>query len=101
MTKTLVGRTEDFARHPMIPAEAGGKKILVVQQGTTFSAIGDTCTHMGCSLATGTLEGGTVRCRCHGSVFDVSTGKVVHGPAQNPEPAYPVTVEDGNVFAEL
>jgi nitrite reductase/ring-hydroxylating ferredoxin subunit len=101
MTKTLVGETGDFAIHTMIKAEAGAKKILVIKQGSTFSAIGDTCTHMGCSLSVGTLENGTVRCRCHGSVFDAATGNVMKGPAQKPEPHYPVIVEDGKLFVDV
>jgi len=100
MTKTLAGTTEDFATHAMKKVEAGGKKILVIHQGSSFFAIGDTCTHMGCSLAAGTLGDGTIRCRCHGSVFSIADGKVVHGPAQQPEPSYQVTVEDGKVFVD-
>ena len=101
MTKTLVGETGDFATQAIKKVEAGGKKILVIKQGSTFSAIGDICTHMGCSLSVGTLDNGTIRCRCHGSVFDTATGKVVKGPAQRPEPSFPVTVENGKLFVDV
>jgi len=101
MTGTKIGRVEDFAIHPMMKVESGGKKILVVKQGSRFFAIGDTCTHMGCSLSVGTLEGETVRCRCHGSVFNVRTGDVVKGPAKKSEPPYPVAIEKGDVLIDL
>ncbi|MGH2393155.1 MAG: Rieske (2Fe-2S) protein, partial [Candidatus Limnocylindria bacterium] len=44
----------------------------------------DTCTHMGCSLAAGDLDGTTVTCACHGSQFDVTSGEVLRGPAERP-----------------
>lgn len=43
----------------------------------------DTCTHQGCSLSEGRLTGTTVTCRCHGSEFDVTTGEVLEGPAED------------------
>jgi 3-phenylpropionate/trans-cinnamate dioxygenase ferredoxin component len=100
MTKTKVGRGEDFSIHPMITVESGSTRILVVKAGPLFYAIGDTCTHMGCSLSGGTLEGENVRCRCHGSVFNARTGEVIHGPATKPEHSFPVTVENGDVFVD-
>jgi nitrite reductase/ring-hydroxylating ferredoxin subunit len=95
------GLVQDFDVHPLRLVETDGKKILVAKQGTAFFAIGDTCTHMGCSLSVGTLEGETVRCRCHGSVFSLRTGEVIHGPAKKPEPSWPATVKNGEVFVDL
>ena len=68
--------------------------------GTLF-AIDDTCTHRGCSLGDGKLEGSTVQCACHGSRFDVTTGAVVRGPAEDPVRSYPVHVANGEVQVDL
>jgi nitrite reductase/ring-hydroxylating ferredoxin subunit len=62
-------------------------------------AFDDTCTHMGCSLANGELDGTTVTCACHGSQFDVTTGAVLRGPAQRPVRSVPLTVENGQLLA--
>jgi 3-phenylpropionate/trans-cinnamate dioxygenase ferredoxin component len=59
------------------------------------------CTHRQCSLALGELEGTTVTCPCHGSQFDVTTGKVLRGPAQEPVPSYPARVENDALEVEL
>ena len=59
-----------------------------------------TCTHAGCSLANGRLEGTTVTCACHGSQFDVTSGAVLRGPAQRPVRAHAVRVEGENLLAE-
>ena len=64
-------------------------------------AIGDLCTHAGCSLAKGQLEGTTVTCSCHGSQFDVTTGEVLRGPAAEPVPSYRVKIERGVVYVEI
>ena len=75
--------------------------VLLAEIDGEVYAIGDLCTHKGCSLAKGTLEGTTVTCPCHGSQFDVTTGAVVRGPATEPAQAYRTKVERGVVFVEV
>ena len=75
----------------------GGERVAIASVGGTFYAFGDTCTHQGCSLADGELEGTTVTCPCHGSQFDVTTGDVLRGPAREPVRSYPVRLEDGEL----
>ena len=53
------------------------KEILLANLQGTFYAMEDTCPHMGGSLSEGKLEGNNIICPKHGSVFDVTTGKVV------------------------
>lgn len=53
---------------------------------------------MGCSLAdTGTVVGDTIECQCHGSRFDLRTGRVARGPATFDQPAYDVRRAEGRV----
>ena len=61
-----------------------GNRIAIARVGDAFYAFGDTCTHQGCSLASGELDGTTVTCGCHGSPFDVTSGAVLRGPAERP-----------------
>jgi len=75
----------------------GGREILVANTGDGIYAIGNICTHKGCQLSRGTLEGVTVHCPCHGSAFAVKAGSVVQGPAQEPVTAYPVAITDGEI----
>ncbi len=71
-----------------------GVKVAVANVGGTLHAFGNVCTHRQCPLAKGDLEGTTVTCPCHGSQFDVTTGAVLSGPAEDPVPSYPVRIED-------
>jgi len=56
---------------------AGGKEILLANVDGEFYAIANKCTHLGGSLAKGSLEGSIVTCARHGAQFDVRTGQAV------------------------
>lgn len=71
--------------------------VLLVRDGDQIFAIHDRCSHRGCSLSEGTLEGEEIICGCHGSRFDRRTGALRHGPATAAQPAFQVRVEDGRV----
>ena len=70
-----------------------GTRIAVANVGGTYYAFDDECTHEQCSLAEyGELAGTTLTCTCHGSEFDVRTGKVLAPPATVPVKVYPVRI---------
>jgi|SRR5881409_656983 len=61
----------------------------------------NACTHMSGPLCRGRLNAFVVTCPLHGSRFDVRTGQVVGPPARTPVRSYPVTVQDGRIWADL
>jgi nitrite reductase/ring-hydroxylating ferredoxin subunit/uncharacterized membrane protein len=71
--------------------------VLLLRGGEEIFAIHDRCSHRGCSLSDGSIEGDEVVCSCHGSRFSLRTGAVKHGPATASQPAFQVRVEDGRV----
>jgi 3-phenylpropionate/trans-cinnamate dioxygenase ferredoxin component len=77
-----------------------GTKVALTRIDGRLHAFDDTCTHAGCSLAGGDLEGSVVTCRCHGSQFDATTGVVLRGPAQRPVRSHAVTTEGDDVLVE-
>jgi nitrite reductase/ring-hydroxylating ferredoxin subunit len=81
--------------------EVAGVKIAVANVGGGMYAFGNTCTHRQCPLAKGELEDTTVTCPCHGSQFDVTTGGVLRGPAEEPVESYPIRVEDDTIQIEV
>ena len=101
MTAKKIGTVKDLEYAPLKGMVVDGKEILVVKTGTNIFAIRNKCTHMGCKLSSGKLEGETVRCPCHGSMFNVRSGEVVKGPVKNPEPSYTVTVENDEISIDV
>lgn len=75
--------------------KAKDREILIIRLETGIYALENSCIHGGCNLLHGIVEGGTLRCRCHMSLFDIKTGNVLEGPATAPQPAYEVIIENG------
>src|SRR5258706_2583070 len=97
---TRVGSSGDVVAGSMRVFVVAGTKVSVASANGHLYAFDDTCTHLGCSLAKGKLEGTTVTCPCHGSRFDVTSGAVLHGPAQRPVRSRLVQVEGEEVLVE-
>jgi nitrite reductase/ring-hydroxylating ferredoxin subunit len=55
------------------------------------------CNDQRCPLSGGLLTGTTLMCQCHGSRFDITTGKVVGGPATTPLNVYEVEEAEGSI----
>jgi len=93
----IVARADDLKEGDMRAFDVRGTKIAVANVAGTFYAFGDTCTHLGCSLAEGDLEETTVTCPCHGSEIDVVSGEVLRGPARVLVGSFEVRAEGGNL----
>ena len=71
-----VEKTTDFLNKNKIKLSLEGKDILIAKINEEYFAIDNRCNHLGGSLVEGRLEGNSIICPKHGSVFDVKTGKV-------------------------
>lgn len=85
----------------LIKAKAGAATLVVVRAGERIYALHDTCSHQGCSLASGRLvDGGRrIECPCHGSRFELADGSVNRGPAVYPQPVYEIRGAEGGLEA--
>src|SRR5215831_15497938 len=95
-----VGNSKDVINNGMRVFDVAGTKVNVTSAPGHLYAFDDTCTHRGCSLAKGKLDGTTVTCPCHGSEFDVTSGAVLRGPAQRPVRSRLVQVEGQDLLVE-
>ncbi len=93
-----ITKVADVPKGGMRGFVVNGKKILVAESGGKFYAIASACTHMHGPLEKGMLEGSVVTCPWHGSQFDVTSGKVVRGPATKDEERIELTVENGDIL---
>jgi nitrite reductase/ring-hydroxylating ferredoxin subunit/uncharacterized membrane protein len=71
--------------------------VLLLRDQDRFYAIHDRCSHRGCSLSEGEVEGDEIVCACHGSRFDRRDGAVRGGPATAPQPAFQVRQNEGRL----
>jgi nitrite reductase/ring-hydroxylating ferredoxin subunit len=97
----IVGSPSDVSDGDMKAFDVGGVKVAVANVGGTFHAFGNVCTHRQCPLSKGELEETTVTCPCHGSQFDVTSGAVLQGPAQDPVASYPTRVQGDALQVEV
>jgi nitrite reductase/ring-hydroxylating ferredoxin subunit/uncharacterized membrane protein len=66
----------------------GSTAVMLVRRGEVVHALKNTCSHLGGPLSDGTLREDTIQCPWHGSVFRLSDGGVVHGPATSRQVSY-------------
>jgi nitrite reductase/ring-hydroxylating ferredoxin subunit len=95
LTWTSAGADSPLAERRPTRAVAGDTPVLVFRDGDALYGIHDRCTHRGCSLADGEVDGHSIICSCHGSRFDLHTGAVERGPATAPQPAFEVRDRNG------
>jgi 3-phenylpropionate/trans-cinnamate dioxygenase ferredoxin subunit len=95
-----VGNSKDVVAGKMCVFEVEGIPVNVANVDGHLYAFDDTCTHSGCSLAAGMLNGTTVTCSCHGSQFDVTSGAVLRGPARRAERSRPVQIDGADLLVE-
>jgi Rieske Fe-S protein len=68
-----------------------------VQEAGEYRAFAASCTHAGCTVQE---VDEVIRCLCHGSEFDISTGEALVGPAQEPLEPFEVTVEGTDIILQ-
>jgi nitrite reductase/ring-hydroxylating ferredoxin subunit len=74
-----------------------GLPVVLVRRGERIHALYARCAHLAGPLAEGTLEDGSIRCPWHGSRFSLDDGRVLEGPATNPQPCFETRVVDGMI----
>jgi nitrite reductase/ring-hydroxylating ferredoxin subunit/uncharacterized membrane protein len=94
---TVAANADDVVSGEPKRVLADDTPVLLLREGESFSALHDRCSHRGCSLSEGSVEGDAIVCGCHGSRFDRRDGSVLRGPATAPQPAFEVRVRDGRV----
>jgi nitrite reductase/ring-hydroxylating ferredoxin subunit len=95
-----VGPIGELANGELESRTVAGVPLLLLRRGSTVDVIADACSHLSGPLHEGELIDGEgsnpcVACPWHGSVFSLSTGDVVHGPATAPQPKFETLVREG------
>jgi Rieske Fe-S protein len=75
---------------------AASHTVVTQPKAGEFKAFTAVCTHQ--SFLVGNVQGGTINCLHHGSMYNMSTGAVVGGPAPAPLAAKTVTVSGDSLI---
>lgn len=94
---TTVAALDDLQDGKPHRVETDGAPVMLLRQGDQIRAIGATCPHLSGPLDEGAIDGDTVTCPWHGSVFCLDDGSLIHGPAMMPVVAYEVRVDGDEV----
>jgi 3-phenylpropionate/trans-cinnamate dioxygenase ferredoxin component len=95
-------KTSEIPVGVIVALDVRGARIAVANIGGNYYAFDDACTHEQCSLTEmGELADTTVTCTCHGSEFDVWTGKVLAPPATVPLKVYRTRIEGDALQIEV
>jgi 3-phenylpropionate/trans-cinnamate dioxygenase ferredoxin component len=94
-------RVDELEEGELMAVEVDGEPVCLAKVGGCIYAFTDNCTHISGPLNEGELDGEVLTCPWHGAQFNVTTGKVLRGPARQDIATYPVKVEDNAVFVSL
>lgn len=92
---TPAGAGAELSTHHPTRVVVDDTPVLLFRDVETIYAIHDRCSHRGCSLSDGEVDGHHIVCACHGSRFDLRDGALDRGPATAGQPAFEVRDHDG------
>jgi 3-phenylpropionate/trans-cinnamate dioxygenase ferredoxin subunit/anthranilate 1,2-dioxygenase ferredoxin subunit len=74
-----------------------GQVLCLAKSDGQIYAFQEFCTHRFGPLSEGAICQNQIECPWHRSVFDMATGKAVHGPAKEDLKTFRVEVRDGQI----
>ncbi|MFF5860222.1 Rieske 2Fe-2S domain-containing protein [Streptomyces sp. NPDC012751] len=93
-----VGAVTEFPAGEPVRRVVDDVPVLVFRDADgTVHALADRCSHLAGPLSEGAVTDGCVQCPWHGSVFRLSDGWNVRGPATAPQPAFDTRTVNGHV----
>jgi nitrite reductase/ring-hydroxylating ferredoxin subunit/uncharacterized membrane protein len=97
----VVATSDELEPNQMKLLDVDGRRIVLARTEEGYVAFDDRCPHKGGSLAGGAMMCGTVQCPWHGSQFDVRSGALSAGPAEQGIRTWPVEEAAGKVRLRL
>lgn len=96
-----VARSDEVAEGTVTAYVVGDEEVAVARVEGDLYAFSDICTHRACNLSMGgEIDGTSIECECHGSIFSMETGEVLGPPAIEPLATFPVRELDGQIQVE-
>ncbi len=97
-----LGKTSDFPEGSPVCTTAGQRALVVMQVNGEFHAIANVCPHAGKPIGDGELRGRVITCPYHGFAYDVTNGRNVDFPYDEPPvKKFPVRIVDDGVQVQM
>jgi nitrite reductase/ring-hydroxylating ferredoxin subunit len=93
-----VGAVDDLPEREPVGVEAHGYRVALFRVAGGVAALWSRCPHAGGPLDEGYVKDDVVLCPWHSSMFRVTTGERLDGPAETGAVVFPVEVVDGRVL---
>jgi 3-phenylpropionate/trans-cinnamate dioxygenase ferredoxin subunit len=83
--------------------QVGEERVVAVAwlEDGSLAAFDDTCTHEECPLSEGDIVGPWVVCYCHNAAFEIASGAVMRGPAEDPIRVHEIRVMNDELQLRL
>lgn len=81
--------------------EAEGRSIVICNINGKLHAAANICPHAGMPVGDGDLVGEVLTCPYHGYAFNVTNGKNIDEPSDEPLTMYPARIVNDRVEVEL
>ena len=93
-----VAEVGELSPGDMKMVEVGDDQVLVSNVEGTIYACDNVCSHAFAALSGGDLDGESVECPLHGSVFNVITGEATSPPARENLRVFQVRIDGQDVL---
>jgi len=87
--------------NPSKHVSVSGKELALFKVDGKVYCVSNICTHVGGPLSDGNIDKNIVTCPWHFAQFDVTTGKLISGPAMKDVKCYVVKVEGDEVYVDV
>lgn len=96
-----VGAAAELPEAKAVRVTAAGVDVFLYRTADTIYALANRCSHQGGPLHRGVVKASgpnpTVTCPIHGSIFRLTDGRVIRGPAIVPQAVYETRVNGDRV----
>lgn len=99
--RVYIGKLSELQEDEVRAYDVGGREVAVALVGGKVFAFSNLCTHKECRLSEGIIEDDSVVCYCHGSAFDLGSGRPLNLPAKKPLEIFDAVVEGDDLYVEI
>ena len=97
-----IGAADQYPENTKDCIEIEGKPLVICNIAGQIAVIANVCPHAGLPLGEGELTGKVLTCPFHGYAYDVTTGRNLDFPNEEPPaPTFPVEIKADRILVDF